>query len=530
MDPARGSRRSMVLGRGGMVATSQPLAAFAGAEMLRRGGNAVDAAIAATAVLAVVEPYNTGLGGDCFLLLWNAAERRLYALNGSGRAPRAATIDAYASRGLRTMPMQGILAVTVPGALDAWETALARFGTRSLADVLAPAIAYAEEGFAVSEVIATEWAFAAALLQDDEGRRVYAPQGTPPRLGDVVRLPDLARTLRAVATGGAGVLYRGEIAARIAAFASRAGGLLTSDDLTAHRSQWVEPIATRYRGHELCEMPPNSQGVAALLALNILERFDVSGAASTTAVHLAIEAVKVAYADRDRIADPDHAPAPIAELLSREYAAARAALVRADRASPVTARGASRRGDTVYVAVADRAGNVVSLLNSLYFPFGSGLVVDGTGIVLQNRGFAFSLDPAHANALAPGKRPFHTLAPAMLFKDGAPLVAFGVMGGNLQAQAHVQVVSSLVDHGDNVQEALDRPRFHVLDDGSVALETACGERLARELAARGHVVRDELAAIPYGGFGGGQAIMIDAETSTYWGGSDSRKDGCAVGF
>ena len=520
----------MVLGRGGMVATSQPLAAFAGAEMLRAGGNAVDAAIAAVAVLSVVEPYNTGLGGDCFALVWSAADRRLYALNGSGRAPRAATIEAYATRGLGAMPMHGLLAVTVPGAFDAWETALARFGTRSVADVLAPAIAYAEDGFAVSEVVAAEWAFAAALLQDDEGRRVYAPGGTSPRLGDVVRLPDLARTFRAVAEGGADVFYRGEIGARIAAHAARAGGLLARDDLAAHRSQWIEPIATTYRGHELYEVPPNSQGIAALLALNILERCDVARAATPTAVHLAIEAVKLAYADRDRIADPEHTPVPVAELLSKDYAGTRAAHVDPDRAVAAPLRDGARRGDTVYVTTADRDGNVVSLLNSLYFPFGSGVVVEGTGIVLQNRGFAFALDPAHPNALAPGKRPFHTLAPAMLCKNGQPLVAFGVMGGNLQAQAHVQVVSSLIDHGLNVQEALDRPRFHVLDDGSVALERACGEDLARDLGARGHVVHDELAAIPHGGFGGGQAIMIDAETGTYWGGSDSRKDGCAIGF
>jgi len=520
----------MVLGRGGMVATSQPLAAFAGAETLRAGGNAVDAAIAAASVLAVVEPYNTGLGGDCFMLVWSAADRRLYALNGSGRAPRGATIDAYAARGLTKMPMLGILAVTVPGAVDAWATALARFGTRALADVLAPAIAYAEDGFAVSEVIAAEWAFSAALLQSDEGRRVYAPGGEAPRLGDIVRLPDLARTLRAVAAGGRDAFYGGDIADRIAAFTARAEGMVTRDDLAAHRSQWVEPIATDYRGHRLYEVPPSSQGVAALLALNILERFEPTSADPAASVHLAIEAVKLAYTERDRIADPEHVAVPTEELLSKDFAAQRAALIHPDRALAAPARGAPSRGDTVYLATADAAGNVVSLLNSLYFPFGSGLVVDGTGIVLQNRGFSFSLDPAHPNALAPGKRPFHTLAPAMLCKDGAPLVAFGVMGGNLQAQAHVQVVSNLVDHGCNVQEALDAPRFHVLDGACVALENAFGDIIARDLARRGHLVQDELAAIPYGGFGGGQAIMVDAATGAYWGGSDARKDGCAIGF
>jgi gamma-glutamyltranspeptidase / glutathione hydrolase len=530
MESVRGSRRSMVLGRGGMVATSQPLASFAGAEMLRGGGNAVDAAIAAAGVLAVVEPYNTGLGGDCFMLVWSAADRHLYALDGSGAAPAGATIDTYAARGLTTMPMFGILAVTVPGAVDAWATALDRFGTRPLAQALAPAIVYAEEGFAVSEVVAAEWAFSAGLLQSDDGRRLYAPGEAAPRLGDVVRLPDLARTLHTVANGGRGAFYEGEIAERIGAFAAHAGGMLTRDDLAQHRSCWREPIAVDYRGHRLYEVPPPSQGILALLALRIREHFEPATDDPALSTHLAIGAVKIALADRPRVADPQHAEVPVDALLSREYAATRAALLRPDTVRGSEAAGTTGRGDTVALVTADGAGNVVAMLNSLYYPFGSGLVVDGTGIVLQNRGFSFSLDPTQPNALAPRKRPFHTLAPAMLCKDGAPLVAFGIMGGNLQAQAHVQVVTRLIDGGCNVQEALDAPRFHVLEDGSVALERAFGDDVARELTRRGHLVRDELAAMPYGGFGGGQAIMIDAASATYWGASDSRKDGCAIGF
>ncbi len=503
MERERGSRRSMVLARGGVVATSQPLAAFAGAETLRAGGNAVDAAVAAAAVLAVVEPYNTGPGGDCLMLVWSAAEGKLHGLNGSGRAPRRATIDACVARGLAAMPMHGIVPVTVPGAVDAWATVLARFGTRSLADLLAPAIAYAEDGFPVSEVVAAEWAFSAALLQSDEGRRVFAPAGHAPRVGDVVRFPDLARTLRAVAAGGADAFYRGEIAERIAAFAKRAGGFLGADDLAAHRSDWVEPIASDYRGYTCHELPPSTQGLAALVALNVLECFAVprDPADAASALHLR---------DRGRQARmrrPRMDRRPGARRAFRSPSCSRKSTRRGARSSSTriaslagAARGAPRRGDTVYVATADRFGNVVSLLNSLYLPFGSGLVVDGTGIVLHDRGFSFSLDPAHANALAPRKRPFHTLAPAMLCKDGVPLVVFGVIGGNLQAQAHVQVVSNLVDRGDNVQEALDRPRFHVLDGARVALERAVvrarrGRARGARSRGRGRAQRDSVRRI-----------------------------------
>jgi gamma-glutamyltranspeptidase/glutathione hydrolase len=533
-DGQAGSRRSMVLGRGGMVCASQPLASFAGAEILRQGGNAIDAAVAAVALLGVVEPFSTGVGGDCFMLIWSAGDRRLYGLNGSGRAPRRATVDAFAARGLSAMPTHGLLPVTVPGAVDAWAAALARCGTRSLADVLEPAIRYARDGFPVSEIIAHQWALAAGLLQNPDALRTFTIDGRPPRLGETMRLPGLARTLELIAVGGPNAFYRGDLATQIVAFSDRHGGFLDAEDLAQHGSQWVEPITTGYRGYELAEIPPNGQGLTALIALDILEHFDLPShvLGSAAALHLRIEAVKLAFADRHRyIADPEHVRVPTAELLSKDYARERAALIRHDRALASVEPARIPVGtDTVYLTAADRGGNVVSLINSLFFPFGSGMVVGDTGIVLQNRGFGFSLDPRHPNCIAPGKRPSHTIIPAMLLENGRPVVSFGVMGGDMQAQAHVQVVSNLVDHACNIQEALDLPRFHYLDGTRVALERTFPDTVATELARLGHGIEDELAALPRGGFGGGQGIMIDPATGTYWGGSDARKDGCAIGF
>jgi gamma-glutamyltranspeptidase/glutathione hydrolase len=486
-------------------------------------------------VLGVVEPYNTGIGGDCLMLAWSAAERRLVALNGTGCAPACATLDELLRRGVREMPLQGILTVTVPGAVDAWCTILERLGTRPLRDVLAPAIAYAEEGFPVSEVVAREWALAAraGMLLNEPARRCFAPDGTAPRLGAIVRLPDLARSLSALAAGGRDVFYRGEIAEQLARFFAAEGGLLTREDLAAHRSRWVEPIASDYRGLRLNEMPPSTQGITALIALNVLECFDVSGLApgSAAMLHLRIEAMKLAFADRSRfVADPDHADVPVAALLDKAYARRRAALIGKDRVVTAPAPGAPLASETVYLTVADRDGNVVSLINSLFGAFGSGLVAGDTGITLQNRGRGFVLDPAHPNCLAPGKRPFHTLIPALLCDDAGPRVAFGVMGGDVQAQGHLQVVSNLVDHGLNVQEALDQPRFHYLGGCEVALEDGIPADVRHELARLGHAALDPFAALARGGFGGGQGIMIDRATGAYWGGSDRRKDGCAIGF
>jgi gamma-glutamyltranspeptidase/glutathione hydrolase len=524
----------MVLGTRGMVCTSQPLASFAGAEVLRGGGNAVDAAVAAGAVLGVVEPFSTGIGGDCFMLVWSVAEQKLFGLNGSGRAPKAASLESFQQRGLQAMPTHGMLPVTVPGAVAAWEEALSRFGARSLADALQPAIEYAENGFPVSEIISQQWALSAGLLQNDEARQAFTVNGNPPALGQIVRLPGLARTLRLITQGGAGVFYRGEVADEIVACSEKYGGLLAAEDLREHRSSWVEPIRTDYRGYEVFEIPPNSQGIAALIALNILEQFDLVKyeLESPEQIHLRIEAIKLAFADRNRfVADPDRVRVPTEELLSKDYAQGRAAQVRLDRVLRSVSPGRLNVGtDTVYLTTADCAGNVVSLINSLFFPFGSGIGVGDTGIILQNRGFGFSLDPAHPNCIAAGKRPFHTIIPAMMFKNGRPLVSFGVMGGDMQAQGHVQVVSNLVDGRCNIQEALDRPRFHYLAGNSVALEPKLRATVGSDLARIGHLIEDEIAALAYGGFGGGQGIMIDPVTGAYWGGSDERKDGCAVGF
>jgi len=523
--------RSMVLARRGMVCASQPLAAAAGCQVLRDGGNAVDAAICTAATLGVVEPFMTGIGGDCFMLIWSADERKLYGLNGSGRAPRTASVEAVRALGTAQMPMLGIHAVTVPGAVDAWETARCRFGSLPLARLLEPAIEYAEEGFPVSEIITYQWGLAAALLHEDEARRVMMPDGVAPRLGDVIRFPDLGVSLRAIARGGADEFYRGELARRIADASRRRNGFLEEEDLRSHSSTWVEPLSTDYRGVEVCEIPPNGQGLAALLALNILESFDLADGNNADALHFRIEAVKLAYADRNRyIADPEHARVPIGELLSKDYAQGRAAQIDRRKAAKNAAPGALPVGtDTVYLCAADGRGNMVSLINSLFFPFGSGVVAEGTGIALQNRGYGFSLDPRHPNCIAPGKRPFHTIIPAMLLRNGRPWVAFGVMGGDMQAQGHVQVVSNLVDETCSLQEAVDRPRFHYLQRDRVAIEPGLLARAGADLARRGHVVENTDAALGHGGFGGAQAIAVD-EQGSLWGASDPRKDGAAIGF
>ncbi len=527
------SGRSMVLGARGMVCSSQPLATQAGIAVLRNGGNAIDAAVATAATLGVVEPFMTGIGGDCFMLIWNAEESKLHGLNGSGRAPAAATVETLRDRGHNDMPALGILSVTVPGALDAWSVALERFGSISLGDALAPAIDYAGCGFPVTEIIAHQWGLAAGILQEEEAKRVFLPSGASAKLGDIVRLPDLATTMEAISAGGVDVFYRGDIADQIAAAATERSGLLAREDLAEHQSTWVDPISATYRGHELYEIPPNGQGLAALLALNILECFDIEGAEprSAKAQHMTIEAVKLAYADRSRwVADPEYAELPLQHLLSKDYAQGRAALIQPGKVLKSFSPGQFRAGaDTIYLTTADKDGNMVSLINSLYFPFGSGVVVEGTGIALQNRGFGFSLDPTHPNCIAPNKRPFHTIIPAMLFRDGKPLVSFGVMGGDMQAQGHVQVVSNLVDAAMNPQDAIAASRFHYIDADRVTLESSLNAEIGTALGALGHDILGPDAALGRGGFGGAQAIAID-ENGTYWGASDPRKDGGAAGY
>lgn len=530
------SQRSMAMARRGMVCSSQTLASAAGLEVLRRGGNAIDAGVAVAAMLGVVEPFSTGIGGDCFMLIWDAGTDRLYALNGSGRAPAGLSLDVLQERGLTAMPMHGMLPVTVPGAVNAWAEALSRFGSMTLRDVLQPAITVAREGFPVTEIIAHQWDLIVqfGVLQHPDALRTFTRNGGAPKLGDLFRLADLADSMQTISEEGTAAFYRGVLAAKIVEFSRQNGGVLSRDDFASHQSTWVEPISTDYRGYRLHEIPPNGQGLTALIALNILEQFDVSGTelGSLESMHLRIEAMKLAFADRNRyIADPEHADVPTQELLSKDYARERATRIDRTKAIAAPPPGVPSKGtDTVYLTTADSQGNVVSFINSLYMPFGSGMVAGDTGIVLQNRGYGFVTDPAHPNCVAPGKRPFHTIIPAILSKDGKPVVSFGVMGGDVQAQGHLQVVSNMVDHGLNIQEALDYPRFNYLEGTTVALESEYGDDLRQRLAAMGHDAVGEEAALLRGGFGGGQGIMIDAATRCYWGGSDRRKDGCAVGF
>lgn len=525
------SRRSTVLARHGLVATSQPLAAMAGLRALMDGGNAADAAVTVAAMLNVVEPMSTGIGGDCFALVYAARSGRVTALNGSGRAPAAFSLEEAQRLGLKSIPLTGPLPVTVPGTVSGWAALLERFGTMSLADCLAPAIAAAEAGFPVSELIAGGWQRSVdKLSRDPEAARVYLPA---PRAGDIHRQPDLAATLRHIAEGGPDAFYHGPLAARIAACVQGWGGYLTAEDLAAHTATWDVPIRTTYRDVDMLEHPPNGQGLAALLALNLVEGADLSAADyyDPARWHLMIEAMRLGMADAARhVADPAVVRVPVDALLSKTYAARRRGLIRADRTMDLAIAGQSEHRDTVYLTVADGQGNAVSFINSLYYGFGSGLVVPGTGICLQDRGACFSLEPGHPNVLAGGKRPYHTIIPAMALRGGRLWLSFGVMGGFMQPQGHLQVLVNLVDYALSPQAALDAPRFRVDELGGrkVAVETAVPLKTRRALAALGHDVVPETTFSP--GFGGGQVIAVDPDTGVLSGGSDPRRDGCAVGF
>lgn len=517
-----------------MVATSQPLAAQAGLRILQAGGTAADAAVATAAVLAVAEPMSTGVGGDAFALFYDARSKKITALNGSGRAAAALTLKELRAAGLAEIPLDSPHSVTVPGTVAAWADLLARHGTMSLADVLQPAIAYARDGFPVSEIIAAMWQHTAARLQRLPSGRELLPGGRPPRFGQVVRLPELARTLEIIAEGGPEAFYRGELAQRIAAFVQQQGGRLDASDLAAHRSTWDEPIAIEYRGLRVWECPPNGQGLAALLALGITEGFDLAGAAEADRWHLLIEAMRLGFADARRwVADPRRVDLPLATLLSPDYIAGRRRLIDPRRANPDPRSGLPLpNSDTVYLSVVDGQGNACSFINSLFHGFGSGLVVPGTGIVLQNRGALFSLDPAHPNCLEPGKRPYHTIIPALVTRNDELWACYGVMGGFMQPQGHLQVLVNLVDLEMTPQAALDAPRFCLLDGepaGRVAIEADAGQHLIAALQARGHQV------VPTSGyerivFGSGQVIRRDAASSVLIAGSDPRRDGCAVGW
>jgi gamma-glutamyltranspeptidase/glutathione hydrolase len=521
--------RSPVLATRGMVATSQPLAAAAGLRVLQEGGNAVDAAIATAAVLNVVEPMMAGIGGDLFALVYHADSQKLYGLNATGRAGSLASARKLRERGLERVPYDDILAVTVPGALDGWEMLRSRFGSRPLAELLEPAIFYAESGFPVSEIIATDWVSSVPkLARNPDSAAAYLVNGRAPRHGEIFKSPDLGRTFRLIAEKGPDVFYRGEIARRIADFVQREGGFLTAEDLANHHGDWVEPISTTYRGATVYQIPPNSQGFVALEMLNILEGFDLKGLGHNSAdyLHLLIEAKKLAFADRDRyLADPGKAKVPLEKLISKEYAAERRKLISSDRAAREVAPGLIDNTETVYLTVVDEKRNVISFIYSVFDDFGSGRVVPGTGIALQNRGAGFSLEPGHPNEMAPAKRALHTNMPGMVFKNGKPWITYGVMGGDMQPQGHSQVLSSLIDFGMNVQQAGEAPRFRHFSEDAVAFESGIDIDVLQELIRKGHQPMSRMAV--YGGY---QAIEIDWENGVLMGGSDPRKDGCALGY
>lgn len=512
----------------GMVATSQRPATEAGLAALAAGGTAADAAVAAAAALAVTEPTSTGIGGDCFALYFDAASRQVTALNGSGRAPAALTLERVAGR----FAAQHAHTVTVPGACAGWFDLIEHHGRLPMTTLVAPAIALAEEGFEVAPITAHYWKLSEPLLQAAPNGRELTCAGRAPAAGERFRNPGMARTLRLIAAGGPQAFYRGPIAGAILEVLAAAGGVMAAADLEAHRSTWDQPIATRYRDHTVWECPPNGQGLAALLALNILGGFDL-GALEPLGVerwHLGIEALRLAFADTGwYVADPAHAPVPVAALLSAGYAAERRALIGEHRAE--VARGAPVAGsDTVYLCAVDDAGNACSFINSNYMGFGTAIVPAGWGFPLQNRGHNFSLDPAHPNALAPGKRPYHTIIPGLITRaDGSLYGPFGVMGGFMQPQGHVQVVSAMLDDEASPQAALDRPRFCIqpVDGaGQVYLEEGVPEATVRDLAARGHRVVPGVAGFARSLFGRGQIIHRGPD-GALTAGSDVRADGCA---
>jgi gamma-glutamyltranspeptidase / glutathione hydrolase len=526
--------RSMVLSRRGVVAAENPLAAQAGATVLAHGGNAVDAAVATNAVMGVVEPMMNGIGGDLFAIVYDAKSGKLYGLNASGWAPAGLSIEFLESKGVAKMPQEGIQSVTVPGAVDGWSKLLARFGTKKFSEVLAPAIYYAREGFPVPEWDAAYWADAVDILkQDKNAAATYLLDGHSPRVGETFRNPNLAHSLESLASSGRDAYYKGAIAKSIVALSAKLGGTMTPEDLADYSSEWVEPISTTYHGWTVYEIPPNGQGIAALEMLNIMEQFSLAhfGHNSTDALHAMIEAKKLAYADMYRyVADPKFSQIPVQGMLSKEYAVQRAKLVDMAKANcdvlpgePQLATG----GDTTYLTVTDSDGNMVSLIQSNYSEFGSGLVADGTGFALQNRGGLFSLDPNSPNRLAGHKRPLHTIIPGFM-TNGQERIAFGIMGGFNQAQAHAQFVSNVVDFGMNIQEALEAARFRkvTFTGCDVDLEDRIPLAVRDGLTQRGHQIKlhGAYSAI----VGGGQAVRRDISTGVNYGASDPRKDGEAI--
>jgi gamma-glutamyltranspeptidase / glutathione hydrolase len=521
----------------GMVATPHYLASMAGVQMLRSGGNAIDAAIAANAVLTVVYPHMCSVGGDSFMMIWDPRERKLFALNGSGRSASGASIEALNARGIREMPERGAHPVTVPGAVHAWHTAHARFGSRPFAELFQDAIRYSENGFPVAPTLSASIGNYRELLERQAASaKQFMPNGSAPKPGDILRFPDLAGSFRLIGERGPEAVYGGPIGRAIAATLQSEGALVSEDDIAAHQSDWVEPLSTTYRGHEFFEMPPPTQGVVGLELANIAEGFDITamGRNSAEQIHVLVEAKKLAFLDRDQhVTDPAFHDIPVARFISKEYAAQQRAKIDLKRAvtdQPDPHGG----GDTIYLCVVDRDGLCVSLIQSIFNGFGSGLVAEGTGIVLQNRGASFTLDPEAANRLQPGKRPMHTLIPAMLFQNGEPEVVLGTMGAHGQAQTHIQLLCNLVDFGLEPQAAIESPRWvsgrGVADDPAhvLYLEEPIGEKVREELIAMGHDARMSPAFSSL--MGHSNMIRVDRRRGVLMGGTDPRSDGAALGW
>ncbi|MBK9290416.1 MAG: gamma-glutamyltransferase [Bacteroidetes bacterium] len=532
--------RSEVIARNGIAATSHPLATQVALQILREGGSAVDAAIAANAVLGLVEPTGCGIGGDLFAIVWDEESKKLYGLNASGRSPMKLTYDYFRKNKIRTIPSYGPLSVSVPGCVDGWNELHKRFGKLPHASLLEPAIRYAEEGFPLTDVIAYYWKINAERLKSYPGfSHVFLPNGTAPVKGDIFRNPWLANTYKILAREGFRSFYEGSIATTIERYMRDNEGFLSAADLAAHRSEWVEPVSTNYRGYDVWQLPPNGQGIAVLQMLNILELYDIKGMGfgSRDYIHTFVEAKKLAFEDRARYyADPDFASIPVQRLISKEYARERAKLIDPNKAGKSYPAGLLETDNTIYLTVADQWGNMVSLIQSNYRGMGSGMTPTGLGFVLQNRGESFSLEPGHPNVYAPGKRPFHTIIPGFVTKDGQPWLSFGLMGGAMQPQGHVQILVNLIDFGMNLQEAGDAMRIshegspeptggQMSDGGWVNLESGFNYETIRELMKMGHRIKFDM-----GGYGGYQAIMRDPKTGVYYGASESRKDGQAAGY
>ena len=532
--------RSEVIAQHGMACTSQPLATQVALDILKAGGNAIDAAIAANAVLGLVEPISNGIGGDLFAIVWDAESKQLYGLNASGRSPGLLTLGYFRKNGLEKIPAFGPLSVSVPGCVDGWFELHKRFGTMEMNKILQPAISYAREGFPVSEIIAYYWAGnARSLSKYPNIKDVYMPGGKAPGKGEIFKNPYLANTLELIGEEGRDAFYKGDIARTIDTFIKEQGGFLSYEDMASHSSEWVEPVSTNYRGYDVWELPPNGQGIAALQILNILEGYDIAamGFGSSEYIHHFVEAKKLAFEDRARYyADPAFNEIPVEELISKEYADKRRELINPLRASRNLDAGEMEHGNTIYMTVADSHGNMVSLIQSNFRRMGSGMCPPGLGFILQDRGELFTLEEGHYNVYEPGKRPFHTIIPAFITKDGSPYMSFGLMGGSMQPQGHTQIVVNMIDFGMNLQEAGDAPRIRhdgssqptgskMTDGGVVNLESGFSYESIRGLMKRGHHVK-----YSNGGFGGYQAILWDEKNGVYLGASESRKDGQAAGY